>query len=165
MRRTIFFVFGCFFIFQTHGQNYQLHSVYIYSFIKYVEWPNTDKSEFVIGVYGESPVSDHLQKMAETKKAGNKIIKIKNISDLAALSDLEMLFVPDAKADDFEAIKTKLEGSNTLIITESAGLGEVGSTINFIETSGTLRFELNRAAMQKQNLKVSSELTALAILI
>ncbi|MEM6523993.1 MAG: YfiR family protein [Bacteroidota bacterium] len=165
MRKTIFLVLGCILFCQTYGQNYQLHSVYIYSFIKYVEWPNEGRSDFTIGVYGDSPVSEHLQKMASVKKAGDRHIKIIKIKGLGDLSNLEMLFIPNSKVDEFDVIKSKLEGSNTLIITESAGLGQVGSNINFIEMSGKLRFELNRAAMQKQNLRVSSELTALAILI
>ena len=147
------------------AQNYQLHSVYIYSFIKYVEWPDRNSGDFVIGVYGDSPMTDHLKKMAAAKKAGDQRIVIKEIDDIQKLKGLHILFVPDAKSEEFDVISQNLDGSNTLIITESDGLGQVGSNINFVEKSGKLRFELNRSAMDKQNLKVSSELTKLAILI
>ena len=41
----------------------------------------------------------------------------------------------------------------------------MGSDINFIERDGRLGFELNQAAINKRKLKVSTELTRLAILI
>ena len=149
---------------QVQAQNYQLHSVYIYSFIKYVEWPENG-GDFIIGVYGDSPVTDHLKKMASVKKAGDRKIDVKKVNRSADLVNLEILFVPDSKASEFETIKSQLSGTNTLIITESDGLGQVGSNINFVEKSGKLRFELNKSAMDRQNLKVSSELTKLAIVI
>ncbi|MEM9858301.1 MAG: YfiR family protein [Bacteroidota bacterium] len=165
MRVLLFLVFlsiGCT---KVSAQNYQLHSVYIYSFIKYVEWPATSQGDFIVGVYGDSPVYDHLLKMAAVKKAGDRNIKIQKISAMESIADLEMLFVSNKQSDEFDTIKEQLAGSSTLIITESNGLGEEGSNINFVEMSGKLKFELNRAAMERQNLKVSSELTALAIVI
>ena len=165
MRRILFLMIGVLTLSSLQAQNYQLHSVYIYSFIKYVEWPSETSGNFVIGVYGDSPVIDHLMKMAAVKKAGDKKIDIKKVSGTVDLTGLEILFVPDSRSADFGTIIKQLTGTNTLIITESSGLGQGGSNINFVEKSGKLRFELNKSAMDRQNLKVSSELTKLAILI
>ena len=52
-----------------------------------------------------------------------------------------------------------------LVVTEENGLGAKGSNINFIMREGKLAFELNQATLNKQNLKVSNELSRLAILI
>lgn len=165
MRKALVIILGVFACQASLAQNYQLHSVYIYSFIKYVEWPDKESGDFVIGVYGESPMTDYLKKMAAIKKAGDQTIVIKEINDTQRLTGLHILFVPDSKSEEFDIISQQLEASNTLIITESDGLGQTGSNINFVEQGGKLRFELNRSAMDKQNLKVSSELTKLAILI
>ncbi|TRX59509.1 YfiR family protein [Fulvivirga sp. M361] len=152
-------------ILPSFGQNYQLHSVYIYSFIKYVQWPNTSDSEFIIGVYGNSPITDHLKKMAAVKKAGDKTIIVKNINNLSNTANLSILFVSKAVSGELDSIIRKMMGSSTLLITEVEGAAAKGSNINFVIRSGKLAFELNRSAMDRDNLKVSSELTRLAIII
>jgi hypothetical protein len=51
------------------------------------------------------------------------------------------------------------------VISETEGSGTKGSHINFIVKDGKLAFELNQMSINKQGLKVSIELTRLAILI
>jgi hypothetical protein len=50
-----------------------------------------------------------------------------------------------------------------LIITEKSGLAQKGSSINFIMQDNKWKFELNEAATQSAGLKVSRELSKLAI--
>ena len=157
------FILTC--IVTSYGQNYQLHSVYIYSFIKYVQWPKNADAEFVIGIYKDSQIREHLEKMATVKKAGNKAIVVKRIDDINSVPNVHMLFIPKEASSELEVIVKKMSGSNTLLITEGEGTGAKGSNINFVVKSGKLAFELNRKAMERENLKVSSELTRLAIII
>jgi hypothetical protein len=51
------------------------------------------------------------------------------------------------------------------VVTEEPGQGVKGSDINFIDKDGKLAFELNQNAVNKRKLKVSTELTRLAIII
>ncbi|MTI40782.1 YfiR family protein [Fulvivirga lutimaris] len=146
------------------AQNYQLHTVYIYSFIRYVQWP-TIEGDFVIGVVGESPIIEHLKKMASAKKAGSRDIIIKEFASSASVTPTDILFVSKGASDSFEDIKSKVNTANTLLITETEGLGMEGSAINFVERNSKLAFELNRHAVEEAGLKVSTELTRLAIII
>lgn len=148
------------------AQNYQLHSVYIYSFIRYIQWPpESDNGDFVIGVMGETPVSQYLEKMAEAKKAGNRNILVKKLSATSNLTGLDILFVPQDYDQSLGAVLEQLGAGHTLLITEKEGSGARGSNINFIITNDKLGFELNKAAMERANLKVSTELTKLAVII
>ncbi|MFN7329218.1 MAG: YfiR family protein [Bacteroidota bacterium] len=52
-----------------------------------------------------------------------------------------------------------------MVITDRNGLGAKGSCINFKTVDDKLKFELNQAAIETSNLKVSSALTSMAILI
>lgn len=150
----------------TFAQNYQLHSVYIYSFIRYVQWPGGDTSDdFVISVLGDSPVIPHLEKMAEAKKAGNRTIVIKKALGVDEVGDSEIVFVTSEASGQLKDLLAKLGRSNTLIITEEEGLGLEGSNINFVIRGGKLAFELNKSAMERADLKVSTELSRLAIII
>jgi len=52
-----------------------------------------------------------------------------------------------------------------LTVTDGNGLGQKGSCINFKVVDGKLKFELNQAVIGTSNLKVSSQLSSMAILI
>jgi hypothetical protein len=84
---------------------------------------------------------------------------------VAAIKKCNILYVPSKKSGELTDVLTKVTGLSTLVITEDPGMGAKGSNINFIIKDGKLTFELNQSAFNKQNLKVSNELTRLAILI
>jgi len=52
-----------------------------------------------------------------------------------------------------------------LTITDGNGLGQKGSCINFKVVDGKLKFEMNQGTLTGSNLKVSSQLSSMAILI
>ena len=148
------------------SQDYKFHSVFIYNFTKYVEWPADYKTgDFVIGVLGKSQLNDYLEAMAKTKTVGSQPLKIKKYNSPSTIDKCHMLFIPVEQSDNLSSVMTSLEGKPTLVITEKDGLGTKGSGINFVQVNGRWKFELNEAAVLAQNLKVSGELKRLAILL
>jgi len=148
------------------SQSYQLHSVFMYSFTRYVQWPDEyNKGDFEITVLGDSPVTAELRKLAESKKVGDRNIKVNHINSPAEIKKCNILFIPADKSGQLSDILTKVSTSSTLLVTEQPGLGLKGSAINFITKDGKLAFEMNQAVMNKQKLKASNELTRLAIVI
>ncbi|MEO7988233.1 MAG: YfiR family protein [Chryseolinea sp.] len=148
------------------SQNYKLHSVYMYSFTRYILWPDAyNQGDFEIMVLGDAPILEELKAMAQAKKVGDRPIKITKISNPADIRKCNMLFVPTSKSGKIDEVLLKVGTQSILVISEEAGLGAKGSNINFIVKDGKLVFELNQGAINKQNLKVSSELSRLAILI
>jgi hypothetical protein len=148
------------------SQNYKLHSVYMYSFTRYVLWPDAyNQGDFEILVLGDSPILEELKTMAQAKKVGERSIKVTKISNPNDIRKCSMLFVPAAKSGKIDEVLAKVGTQSILVITEEAGLGAKGSNINFIVKDGKLVFELNQGTINKQSLKVSSELSRLAILI
>ncbi len=148
------------------SQNYKLHSVYMYSFTRYILWPEAyNQGDFEILVLGDSPILEELKSMAQAKKVGDRAIKVSKISNPSDIRKCSMLFVPASKSGKIADVLAKVGSQSILVITEEVGLGAKGSNINFIVKDGKLVFELNQEAINKQSLKVSSELSRLAILI
>src|SRR6478609_9478289 len=148
------------------AQSYQLHSVFLYSFTRYVQWPEEmNKGDFDILVLGDSPITPELKKMADLKKVGDRAIKVYHIKEAAEIRKCNILFIPADKSQQLPDILTKVGTSSILVVTEQEGLGAKGSGINFITKEGKLAFEMKQAAMAKQKLKASTELTRLAIVI
>ena len=148
------------------AQGYKLHSVYIYSFTRYVEWPSDyNEGDFEILVLGESPIIENLKEMVASKKVGDRSIKVTKINSPAEIRKCNMLFIPADQSGQLAAILTKTTNQSILLITEGPGLGSKGSDINFIQKDGKLAFELNQAAANSHKLKVSNTLMGMAILI
>jgi YfiR/HmsC-like len=148
------------------AQNYQTYTLYIHGFSKYVQWPEEYRTgDFEIVVLGDSPIFGELQKMAEKKKLGDRSIKILKIKSVGEFKKSQMLFVSTEQLGLLNEVFAKIGTKPTLIVTDQSGVGIKGSDINFITKDGKLAFELNQKAMNKHNLKASSELIKLAILI
>jgi hypothetical protein len=163
LKNIIFMVFvlSCL---SSQAQDYKFHSVFMYNFTKYIQWPsNYQSGDFIIAVLGDSPIIEHLNKMAEGKTVGSQKFLIKKYSSVNDIQNCHILFIPSNKSNEFDKVQLKLEGLSTLLITEKDGLGHKGSGINFIIVDGEWKFELNKKSTEKSNLKVSTELARLAI--
>ncbi len=148
------------------AQKYNYYQIFMYNFTRYIQWPPEELSEdFVIGILGNSEIVKELQDMARIKKVNSHNINIKVYNSVEEIGQCQMLFVPEDKSKFIEDVLAKLGNQSTLLITEKPGLGVEGSGINFIVRDGKLRFELNKSATDRANLKVSGELSKLAILI
>jgi hypothetical protein len=151
---------------QGYTQNHSLQTVFIYSFTRYVIWPDShNQGDFEILVLGDAPIVEELKKMAAAKKVGDRSIRITKINSPEEIKKCNILFIPSSQSLLFTDVVTKINTQPILIITEEPGMGIKGSDINFIIKDGKLRFELNQAAVAKQNLKVANELSRLAIQI
>jgi hypothetical protein len=143
--------------------DYRFHSIFIYNFTKYIQWPASQQSaDFVIGVFGNSPISEELEKITSNKTVGTQKIVIKRFRNLSEVSDCHILFISSNGSNNFEAVQEKLKGKSTLLITEKSGLIEKGSCINFVLQDNKWRFQLNEAAAQNAGLKISKELAQMA---
>lgn len=147
--------------------NAKIKAVFLYNFTKYIEWPtNYKEGTFIIGIYGNNfPLTTELSKMASSKTMGKQKFEIKSFSTLDNLDKCHMLFIPSETGCSFSELTSKLKGKSTLIITEKPGLAKQGSAINFVIKDNKQKFELNRANAEKYNLKVSSNLASLAIVV
>lgn len=134
--------------------------------MKYVNWPaSVSSGDFVIGVVGDDDVYGTLAKWYGTKSKGAQKIVIKQFNSAAEVTDCHVLYVGKSASNNFDDILGKISGKPVLTISDKAGLGKKGSCINFKTVSGKLKFELNQAALEGATLKVSSQLTGMAILI
>lgn len=150
----------------SQAQVHRYHSLFLYNFTKYIQWPaNYQQGDFVIGVLGDSPIQEHLENIADNKTAGSQKFVIKKFDSPEQVTQCHMLYLPDSESKHIDDLKAKLQGKSTLIITERNGMAEKGSNINFILVDGKVKFEMNKKETDDANLKVSTELSRLAIII
>ena len=150
-----------------NGANeYKFHSIFIYNFTRYIQWPAEYRSgDFVITVIGESDITPYLHEMAKKKQIRNQSFQIVSVDKLTDIPQSHIIYVPTEQSDKVGQLVDREDTSSTLIITEKSGMCQKGSGINFILVNGKWKFELNKAALEEAQLKISSELVRFAIMV
>lgn len=150
----------------SNDPNTKIKVIFIYNFTKYIEWPVDYKTgDFVIGVLGETSVIDELIILAQTKTVGVQKCVVKKFKSAKEITKCHMLYVPQDMSESFTDVLSKTKGMPTLLITEKEGFAKKGAIINFVSVDNKQKFELNRANASKCGLKVSSNLSTLAIMV
>ena len=146
--------------------DYKAYTLFLYNFMKYIEWPADQTGDFVIGVVGDSPIKKDLQTLAETKKAKGRKIVIKIIAATEDALSCNMIFIPSAKSAQLKSIAEKVKGKAVLIVAEREGLAKKGAAISFaINDDDALQFDFNKSVLDSQSLKIANLLMQLGELV
>ncbi len=171
--RSVIFVFVLFcsnshFCF-SQDFNYKLLSLFVYNFGKNIEWPNTHKSgEFVIGVYGDTPLYQEIVKTTNLKSKGAQPIVIKKIESMEMLKDCHIIFVSKKESAKFKLIVESVRTQPVVIVTEQTGYARKGSCINIFldeDDDNKTKYEINKTVVEAKGLKVSSDLLSLGVVV
>lgn len=169
MKRLVFLLFTVAVLNSTLAQErptHEIHAAMLYNFIKYIQWPNEgDPGEFIVGIIGDDEIFNTLKQWYDGKPKGSKKYVIKKLASADDAGNCQVIYVGKAKNKEFENIKNNISGKSVLTITDGNGMGQKGSCINFKVIDGKLKFELNQGVVSSSNLKVSGQLTSMAILI
>jgi len=146
--------------------NYKGYSLFIYNFIKYIEWPeDNSKGEFVIGVVGDSPIVKELNALAAVKRAKDRPIVVKVI-DISEAQNCHIVYISSAKSNSLKDMLPLVKNKSVLVIAEREGLAKKGACINFVTLEDdTLKFELNKSVMDSHNLKIQTALLKLGLIV
>lgn len=143
-------------------ENYSFHSIYIYNFAKYIQWPNPG-TELIIGVSGGNPeIMEALEKMAYLKSTPELKLIVRKVQSPGDVAACHILYVPQTESSKAGIYAARTDGGR-LIVTEGEGMLQKGGMINFVLVGKKLRYEINREALEKAGLKVSSQLVGLAV--
>ena len=145
---------------------HEIHAQMIYNFIKYIQWPNeAEGGDFVVGIMGDDDMLNTLKGWYDGKPKGSKKYVIKKLSSAEEAATCSVVYLGKSKSKELENIKTAITGKSVLTVSDGFNLGQKGSCINFKIIDGKLKFELNQAAVAGSSLKVSSQLSGMAIVI
>ena len=148
---------------QSHDKVY---AVFVMNFAKYIMWPASKTTgEFVIGVMGNPAIMEELKAAAATKTIGSQKITVRDCKTAKDVDGCHLVFVSEGKSSVVPEVITKLSAEPTLVVTEKEGLARKGGGISFAESSGKVRFEINKSAIEKKGLSVSSALANLGVVV
>jgi hypothetical protein len=145
---------------------YQIKAAFLFNFAKFVEWPaaafNEATSPMVIGILGENPFRDELQRMIRGKFINNRPLVIKEFRSPAEATNCHILFISTSEKQQLPEILKSLHGTSVLTVSETGRFTETGGMINFVVEGNKVRFQINEAPARSAGLKISSKLLSLA---
>ena len=150
--------------------DHRVKAAFLCKFIKYMDWPSSrivrNRGEFIIGVFGESPITGNLVSIMPKVVDGWKL-KIIKIKDIKQATDTHMLFLSLSEKERFPEIIHVVKDSSVLTVSDndlsdSNNFLAMGGIVNLYLWAQMVRFEINLEAAEAADIKISSKLLTLA---
>ena len=148
---------------------YTMKAVFLYSFGRYCQWPQnafaSTSGSFVIGILGEDPFGETIDKIAAKKTLHNRRIVVRRFATPGDYrGPCQILFVSRSVPPDQQAaVIEKLREDPVLVVGETPGYAEHGATTNFIIDGDRIRFEINIENARRAQLRMDAKLLSLGI--
>ena len=141
---------------------YQLKAAFLANFPEFVTWPGSafsgPGSPITIGILGDDPFGEALDRAVQGKTVGGRKIAIKRSRRIEDMKGCQVVFVSGSERGSIGG----LAGAGVLLIGETEGFVKQGGTIGFTTAGDKVRFEINTGAAQRSGLEISSRLLKLA---
>ncbi|HET9252485.1 MAG TPA: YfiR family protein [Candidatus Eisenbacteria bacterium] len=143
----------------------RVKAAFLYKFAAYVTWPTppASGSSFSIGVLGDDALAAELGRVVAGRTVEGRPVTVYRVSETDSLGNLHMLFVGRSRTSQLEAIAAAAREHSILTVSEAEGALSMGSVINFVLSSGKVRFEISLGAARKSGLALSSRLLGVAL--
>jgi hypothetical protein len=147
--------------------DYKAYTLFVYNFMKYVEWPEAQsKGDFVVGIYGDSPIQKELQSLASSRKLKGRTIVVKILGKPEDAASCQLLYIASSKSAVMKTLKEQMKDKPVLIVGEREGLAKKGAALSFVTMDDdALKFDINKKEIEQHQLKISSQLISLGILV
>lgn len=152
---------------QAQDVDYKAYTLFVYNFMKYIEWPEAQsKGDFVVGVYGDSPIHKELQLLAANKKLKGRNIVVRSLSKPEDVAACQLAYIPASKSSVVKTLREQMKDKPVLIVGEREGLAKKGAALSFVTMEDdALKFDINKKEIEQHQLKISSQLMNLGIVV
>ncbi len=143
------------------AQESRVKAAYLVKFTQYTSWPastfESDTSPIVIGIIGPSPIAADLKQEARPITRPRPI-EIRTIATPEEATHCHAVFFSRTDSYQEESWLVALKGKPVLTVGESDQTIKRGAIIHFVAEGKKVLFEVSRPAMERSNLKISTEM-------
>jgi hypothetical protein len=135
---------------------YEAKLAFLYSFLKYVEWPGPANAPILVCVAGQNPFGRTALLETMRDQVNGREVTAEEI--LEPDERCNVVFVPETAKGGYVR---EAKGKPVLLVGESDDFLKEGGIIRFVEHKGKLRFEIDVEAAQRAKLRISPSLLRL----
>jgi len=147
---------------------YQVKAAFLYNFPNFVEWPAEvfpdTATTLTIGILGKDSFGGAFAPFVGEIVRGRTLV-VERSTRLQELPFCHILFISVSEEKYLPQILEHFRDRSVLTVGETPGYAQAGVMINFVLQENKVRFEINVAATERVNLKLSSKLLKLARIV
>jgi len=149
---------------QSQQDERSVRAAYLYSLTKYVVWP-VPAQRIDLCVLGQGSAASAFKAILDRKLSGETPIHVQlDPSDLE-LRHCEIIYFPAASSSRISSVLAKTQGVAALTVGEDETFLSDGGMVAFVRSRDTLQIEVALDSVLAANLKISSRLLHLAIIL
>jgi len=143
-------------------------AAFVLRFPGYVEWPTpttqaTPPRTFDVAVLGNDVLGQHMSRLAEGRSVMNLPVRVRRINSIREVGDAHVLYIAADHRGSLRELIAPIARRGILIVTNEDNALAAGSMINLLLADRHVRFEVSLPAAHSSQLRISSELLALAV--
>lgn len=144
---------------------YQVKAVYVYNFLKFVDWPpetfDGESDPIHVCVMGEHPLRTAL-KPIEEQTARRRTIRLHDLAPQAGFTHCQVLFVGIEDSHLTPLLLRSAAGKPILTVSDVPNFMELGGMIGFVIENGRVALEINLRQIRASNLEISAKVLEIA---
>jgi YfiR/HmsC-like len=151
---------------QTRPQDNEVKAAYLFNFGRFATWPASataaEGPSINVCVIGRDPFGTVLDSTLAGETIDGKNVAVKRIMAAKDAAGCRILFVSASEELQVSQILEVIGRAAVLTVSDLPGFTARGGMIQFVLQDNRVRFEVNLAAAEQANLKLSSELLKVA---
>ena len=148
---------------------YEVKAAFLFHFAKFIDWPSEVYSDpatpISIGVIGQDPFGNALEKVIGDKKIKGRNLIIRRYQDINEINFCHVFFIAESESAQLENILSHLNGQSVLTVGDMDGFAQRGGIIRLFVQAKKVRFKINLDAAERVRLKISAKLLNLAQIV
>ncbi len=141
-------------------------AAFLYKFLGYVDYPEAATpglgEPLVIGIRGADDVAEELRRIIVGRSMNGRSVVVRKLRPGEAVGKVHLLFIGAEDLAATENLLAAVRQTPVLTVTETGRNLRTDSVINFRVVDERVRFDVSLEAAEKNNLKLSSRLLAVA---
>lgn len=144
----------------------QIKAAYLYKFAAYVEWPPAvfvqADAPLTVGIIGADEIAEELRLLIKDRSVNGRVIHVKSLKIDDSVDEIQILFIGQRESGHLKNLLKSVQTRPILTVTEATNALDAGSIINFLSVDERIRFEVSVMQAERNGLKVSARLLAVA---
>ena len=142
-----------------------IKAAFLYNFTKFVEWPQSAFSDaaapFRVCVFGDAGFRHDVEEMLKGETIGGRALSVVT-PDANEIKGCHLAYFGPGDAERSAQVLAAMRGVPILTVGEGARFLQQGGVISFVLEDNRVRFDVNKRAVDRAGLTVSSKLLRVA---
>lgn len=147
---------------ETRPTEYEVKAAFLYNFTHFVAWPDSTAADTLrICILGDDPFGAALDAILDRTTGGRPVV-VEHLASSEAAHHCHILFISLSEERRVGQILEAVASRPILTVSDIDGFAERGGIVGFVTRHNKIRFQLNAAAADRAQVRLSAKLLRLA---